>query len=125
MKPTDDDHDTHEEYLDREEDHIREQEFADACKAGRKKYAQAWADATGQTIYEHDFTTGFLKERVKELLDAARSLVDVTGEISDEFGFIPCPIASLSGFERDKISPWIKEEWAALHALVVNHDDKS
>lgn len=65
------------------------------------------------------------KERVAALFDAARKLVEVTGEVDKEFGFISCPIASLSGFERDKISPWIKEEWAALHALVVKHDDES
>ena len=124
MKLTDDDHDNHEDYLAREADHLREQAFADACKAVRKKYTQAWADATGETIYEHDFTTGFLKARVGALFDAAKSLVDVTGEVSDEFGFIPCPIASLTENERDRISPWIKEEWAALHAL-VNHDDES
>jgi hypothetical protein len=102
----------------------REQAFADACKAVRRKYAQAWADATGSAIYEHEFTTGFIKERVKNLYDAACALVEVTGEVSDEFGFIPCPVASLSGHERDKISPWIKEEWSVLDAL-VNHDDES
>jgi hypothetical protein len=101
-----------------------EQSFANGRKAARRKYAESWVDATGETIYEHEFTAGFIKERVAALFVAARKLVEVTGEVDEEFGFIPCPIASLTGNERDKLSPWIKEEWAALHAL-VNPDVKS
>lgn len=53
-----------------------------------------------------------------KIVDAARELLVVTGEIDDDGQFSPCPHPSLSFTVCDEIRPWIEEQWRTLQSLV-------
>jgi hypothetical protein len=54
--------------LQMEIERAHEQRYADGLMAARREYAQAWVDATGQTLTEAEFTTEFLAQQVRRFL---------------------------------------------------------
>ena len=107
-----------------------EQAFADACKAVRRKYAQAWVDGIGNTLKDEAmFTTGFLRKHVGILYDALgeaqRALAALS--VAGMRGENEClqDMIDVRGYAANRAKVALDAINAARKSEFVNHDDES